>query len=296
MDTSGNMKNVLSDGWSAQDTLITKRSFCQDTYRLQTLRRSWAGSGWAGALFPEPSACSPRSGEAVVCNTPPLPSGPPLRTDDSPWCWVCLSPTLHIKYLHTQTHRAAILLDPTTKWRSSTQGVKKTCIPRSISVKPSAFIASAVLLSIVSKQRVASWGSSNNLACEIEQNIQITAIHFVKGWLQQLNNAHTFEFYQCVKLIQNHASDEIWWIKWSIVISLEMHQSGTSWPISSLSCHLPPILEWDMRKNELQVFWEIILQTYLFLSLTFKYLSFIRHFSYALRREKNASRICTFFN
>lgn len=37
-------------------------------------------------------------------------------------------------------------------------------LPMSISVKPSALIASIVLLSIVSRQRLASWGSSNSRA------------------------------------------------------------------------------------------------------------------------------------
>lgn len=132
-------------------------------YLQRTPQQSWAGSGWAGGLYPEPSVCSPRSGEAVVCNTRPPPSVPPPRTGGSPWCWVCLFAALHIRCLRIQTHRIFIMSHP--KQAAEKETWKKPHIPRSMSVKPSAFIASAVLLSIVSKQRLASWGSSNNLAC-----------------------------------------------------------------------------------------------------------------------------------
>ena len=156
-----------SQCWKKKKYQCRKRKkviFLWCAYLQQTPQQSWAGSGWAGALSPEPSVCSPRSGEAVVCNTRPLPSVPPPQISGSPWCWVCLFVALHIRCLHIQIHRVFISSHP-NKLQKRKYLVKNSHIPRSISVKPSAFIASAVLLSMVSRQRLASWGSSNNLAC-----------------------------------------------------------------------------------------------------------------------------------
>lgn len=132
-------------------------------YLQQTPQQSWAGNEWEAELSPKPSVCSPRSGEAVVCNTRPLPNVPLLQTGGSPWCWVCLFLALHIRCLYIDRHRIFSISYTKHTWKRKYPNTK-THIPRSISVKPSAFIASAVLLSIVSKQRLASWGSSNNLA------------------------------------------------------------------------------------------------------------------------------------
>lgn len=76
-----------------------------------------------------------------------------------------------------------------------------THIPRSMSVKPSAFIASAVLLSMVSKQRLASWGSSNNLA--YYQNTtwryqQITRKHSSGIWKRVRHKNHLSEKHECI--------------------------------------------------------------------------------------------------
>lgn len=68
-------------------------------------------------------------------------------------------------------------------WNNFDSLIRKVSLPstaikveRSMSVKPSAENASVVFLSIVSRQRSASWGSSNSLAWIYERMQKFTKV------------------------------------------------------------------------------------------------------------------------
>ncbi len=67
-------------------------------------------------------------------------------------------------------------------------------VPRSISVKPSAASASAVFLSIFSKQRLASWGSSKSRAWKQKE----PCFHMIYNRLRAKNSQHSISSRRCL--------------------------------------------------------------------------------------------------
>lgn len=64
----------------------------------------------------------------------------------------------------SEAHQTAVSYSVTIRAFKELKGFRVVSLPKSMSVKPSAARASPVFLSMFSRQRLASWGSSNNRA------------------------------------------------------------------------------------------------------------------------------------
>ena len=114
-------------------------------------------------LCPELCACFLVWAAAAACEPPPLPNAPRHQTNAPPSPQEYPSPTLPPVCLQeAEMRNQSVWLLFINKYTDDNN--HKATLPRSMSVKPSAARASPVFLSMFSRQRLASWGSSNKRA------------------------------------------------------------------------------------------------------------------------------------